>query len=149
MLKIEIPENELNFSFARSSGPGGQNVNKVNSKAVLHWNLEDSIALNYDSKIRFKNLFTNFINDEGFVVISSQEFRTQKSNIESVVMKLKEMISRSQIIPKIRKKTKPKKGAVEDRLKTKKKDSDKKKEEEKNSFKMNHNLLRSIYIILT
>ena len=98
MIKIEIPEYELNFSFARSSGPGGQNVNKVNSKVILHWHLASSKALPAHAKERFQNMFTNHINEDGMVVVTSQEFRTQKGNIDAVMAKLHDMISRSMIV---------------------------------------------------
>jgi ribosome-associated protein len=127
MLKIEIPENELLITFSKSGGPGGQNVNKLNTKVILHWNYQTSHVLDQESKIRFLAYYSNNINDENFVVIISQEHRTQKGNVDSALEKLKTMIAKAMIQPKIRKKTKPKRSAVLDRLKTKKKDSDKKK----------------------
>jgi ribosome-associated protein len=127
MQKIEIPENELLITFSKSGGPGGQNVNKLNTKVILHWNYLTSLVLDHDSKIRFKDYYANNINDENFVVIISQEHRTQKANVDSALFKLNTMIAKALIRPKVRKKTKPKRSAVLDRLKTKKKDSDKKK----------------------
>jgi len=53
MLKIEIPENELLITFSKSGGPGGQNVNKLNTKVILHWNYQTSHVLDQESKIRF------------------------------------------------------------------------------------------------
>lgn len=127
MQKIEIPENELLITFSKSGGPGGQNVNKLNTKVILHWNYLTSLVLDSESKFRFKENFANNINEENFVVIISQEHRTQKANVDSALSKLKTMIAKALIRPKVRKKTKPKRSAVLDRLKTKKKDSDKKK----------------------
>jgi ribosome-associated protein len=127
MIKVSIPENELVIQFAKSSGPGGQNVNKLNTKVILHWNYLNSLVLDTESKIRFKDYFGNSINDANEVVIISQENRTQKANIDSAIQKLQNMISKSLLKPKVRKKTKPKRSAVLDRLKTKKKDSEKKK----------------------
>ena len=69
MTDVQIPKAELNFSFARSSAPGGQNVNKVNSKAVLHWNLADSAAISTSVKDRFRERFPSRLTDEGDVVI--------------------------------------------------------------------------------
>ena len=127
MIKVSIPENELVIQFAKSSGPGGQNVNKLNTKVILHWNYLNSLVLDAESKIRFRDYFGNSINDANEVVIISQENRTQKANIDSAIQKLQNMISKSLLKPKVRKKTKPKRSAVLDRLKTKKKDSEKKK----------------------
>jgi ribosome-associated protein len=127
MIKILIPENELVIQFSKSSGPGGQNVNKLNTKVILHWNYLKSIVLDDESKNRFKEYFGNSINDDNEVVIISQENRTQKANIDNAIQKLHNMISKSLMKPKVRKKTKPKRSAILDRLKTKKKDSEKKK----------------------
>jgi len=127
MQKIEIPENELLITFSKSGGPGGQNVNKLNTKVILHWNYLTSMVLDPESKFRFKEYYANNINEENFVVIISQEHRTQKANVDSALFKLNTMIAKALIRPKVRKKTKPKRSAVLDRLKTKKKDSDKKK----------------------
>lgn len=127
MIKIEIPESELTFSFSRSSGAGGQNVNKVNSKATLTWDMAASYALSDSIKNRFKEKFSRFVTNEGIVVITSQEHRNQKDNIDECLSKLYSMIKEAMIVPKVRYKTKPKKSAVEKRLKNKKIMSDRKK----------------------
>ncbi|MFZ4713229.1 MAG: alternative ribosome rescue aminoacyl-tRNA hydrolase ArfB [Bacteriovoracaceae bacterium] len=127
MIKVSVPQNELVITFAKSGGPGGQNVNKVNTKVILHWNLSTSEVLRGDAKARFRELYVNYINEEGFVVVMSQESRSQKANIDGAIEKLQNMISKAMIVPKVRKKTKPKYGSVMDRLNTKKKDSAKKK----------------------
>lgn len=127
MIKIEIPDNELQFTFSRSSGAGGQNINKVNSKATLTWAMDASHSLSDSIKQRFKAKFARFVTNEGIVVITSQEHRTQKMNIDECLKKLYDMISEAQIVPKVRYKTKPKRNSVEKRLKSKKLHSDKKK----------------------
>lgn len=125
---INIPENELSLSFARSSGAGGQNVNKVNSKVILHWRFQDSLVLGPSARERFQRLFANAFNADGDVVIVSQESRSQKENVDACFEKLRAMIREARIVPKVRRKTKPTRGSVERRLTGKKHDSAKKRE---------------------
>lgn len=127
MKKIIIPDSEIQLSFARSSGPGGQNVNKVNSKVILHWNVKESSVLSEHLKKKFCIKFKNQINEDGLLQLSSQASRTQKHNIEDVKAKLEQMIEKIQHQPKARIKTKPSRSQVEKRLKSKKIDSLKKK----------------------
>lgn len=121
------PEEEIKLSFAKSSGPGGQSVNKVNSKVALHWNVHLSHHLTDEQKKRFFDLFKNQINEEGVLQISSQSERSQKLNIEDVLRKLKKMIQMSLFRPKKRLKTRPSRSQNEKRLKSKKLDSLKKR----------------------
>jgi ribosome-associated protein len=102
-----IPNEELIFSFARSSGAGGQNVNKVSSKAYLRWNIRQSNAIAEDVKDRFFMRFSNKITEFGDVVIYSDQHRDQPRNIEECRKKLREMILAVLFPPKSRKKTKP------------------------------------------
>lgn len=122
-----IPFNELKFSYSRSSGAGGQNVNKVNSKATLEWAIDQSSAISIDVKTRFKQRYGNLINNEGMVIISSQESRSQNMNQDTCIRKLHRMIEEVLHPPKIRKKTKPKYSAVQKRLNGKRVESVKKK----------------------
>lgn len=121
-----IPEHEYVFSFARSSGPGGQNVNKTNSKAILHWDLYHSHSLSAEAKERFRQSFSTRINSEGWVVVSSDQFRDQHQNAENCLVKLDEMIQKILYPPKKRVKTKPTRSSVKQRLDSKKKNSQKK-----------------------
>ena len=127
MIKIKIPDSEYQFTFSRSSGAGGQNINKVNSKATLTWPMDQSLAISDAIKLRFKAKFTRFVTNEGIVVITSQEHRNQKDNIDECLKKLYSMLKEAQIVPKVRHKTKPKRSGVEKRLKSKKRHSEKKK----------------------
>lgn len=127
MKKSLTPDSEIQLSFARSSGPGGQNVNKVNSKVVLHWNVQQSDFLTPMQKQRFLTKFKNQISEEGILQLSSQQSRTQKHNIEDVLNKLKKMIVSVQTVAKSRIKTKPSRSQNEKRLKSKKLDSLKKR----------------------
>jgi ribosome-associated protein len=122
--RILIPEEELHFTFARSSGPGGQNVNKVNSKATLHWNPSLSAALPDDVRARFLTKYAGRITNDGHVVIISQESRDQPKNIALCLDKLRNLIAGVLTVPKKRRPTKPTKGSKQRRLSAKKQRSD-------------------------
>lgn len=125
--KLHIPIEELEISFAKSSGPGGQNVNKTNTKVQLSWQLMHSPALT-DSKreLLLKNLQSKLTVD-GRLVIVSDRFRSQDRNREDCLLKFAAIIEKATFIPKARKKTKPTKASKEKRLKDKKSRSEIKK----------------------
>lgn len=104
---IQIPDEELEWSFARSGGPGGQNVNKVASKATLRWNFTSSNALTADVKDRLQVRYPYRVTNEGEVVITSQKTRDQDRNKQDCLEKLIGMIRAVLVVPKPRKKTKP------------------------------------------
>jgi ribosome-associated protein len=124
--QIAIPRSELRFTFVRSSGPGGQNVNKVASKAVLRWNASHSTAIPDEVRERFVSQFARRINDQGELVLTSQRYRDQQRNVEDCLAKLTSMIRSAATKPRPRKKTRPPKGARESRLKEKRATSEKK-----------------------
>jgi ribosome-associated protein len=117
---INIPDTELQWSFVASGGPGGQNVNKVASKAVLRWNVTASEALPAEVKERFLAQQHNRITVEGELVLSSQKTRDQAVNREDCLEKLRAMILQALVRPTVRKATKPSKGAKRRRLADKK-----------------------------
>lgn len=126
-MKYSIPETELVFTYVRSSGAGGQNVNKVNSKAVLHWNVVSSESLPILVKARFVEKWKNHISSEGNLVLTSDRHRDQERNKQDVLDKIYAMIEGVWLPPKIRKKTKPTRSSVEKRVKAKKENTEKKK----------------------
>jgi ribosome-associated protein len=117
---LRIPETEFVWTYVRSSGPGGQNVNKVASKAVLRWDLAASSSLPADVKARLRARETNRITVEGELVLTSQRYRDQERNRQDCLDKLREMIAQAAVRPKVRRKTKPSRGSKEARLREKK-----------------------------
>ena len=115
-----IPDAELRLSFARSGGPGGQNVNKVSSKAVMHFDVLTSLSLPPDVRERFLKRFSSRVTNAGEIVIHSDEFRDQPKNIQACHDKLREMILAVLKPPKKRRATKPTRGSKVRRLKDKK-----------------------------
>ena len=130
---LSIHGDELQWSYARSSGPGGQNVNKVNSKAVLRWALPPDF-LPPAPMNRFRKLAQRYITTEGDVVIQSQQFRDQVQNIGSCREKLRVLIIAALVQPKRRVATKPSKSSKRRRLDDKKIQSDKKKTRQSNDY---------------
>jgi ribosome-associated protein len=122
--RLQIPEGELTWSFARSGGPGGQNVNKVASKAVMRWDAAASRALPEDVKIRLALQQKRFFTQDGSLIIMSQRFRDQERNREDCLAKLSSIIAQALVVPKVRKKTRPSRGSKRRRLQEKKRRSD-------------------------
>ena len=120
-------EKEVEFTFARSSGPGGQNVNKVNSKAILYWDYLHSELLTDRARRRFETLFGSKISLEQKAIVSGDESRDQLRNKLLCLEKLVEMIEAAQKEPKKRYKTKPSRSSVEKRLRSKTMQSDRKR----------------------
>lgn len=117
---------ELNFQTSRSSGPGGQNVNKVETKVQLRFDVNNSLILNEEEKLTLLQKAPNKIDQEGFLFLSSQEKRSQIQNKELVIRKFYDLLKSAFHRKKIRKATKPSKGAVEKRLQSKKVQAEKK-----------------------
>jgi ribosome-associated protein len=125
--KFQVPYAELDFSFVRSSGPGGQNVNKVNSKAVLRWNLAGASCFSVDQHLRVMAKLGTRLTTEGDLIITSDRSRDQKQNKDDCVEKLIEMIEQALLVPKARRKTKPTRGSKRRKLETKSRDGEKKR----------------------
>lgn len=114
--RIQVPESELTLTFARSGGPGGQNVNKVSSKAILDWDLDHSIALPDDVRERFIARYRRRITRDGRVQIIGQRYRDQARNIDDCRARLIEMITTVLVAPVKRKATAPSRAAKQRRL---------------------------------
>jgi len=116
---ISIPDEEFEFSFVRSSGPGGQNVNKVNSKAVLRWRIVTSPSLPQGVLGRFRLRYPSRITKDGEILVMSDKYRDQGRNAEDCLAKLREMLAAVAVAPKTRRKTKPSKASKERRFQAK------------------------------
>ncbi len=126
--KIRIRLKELRFSFSRSSGAGGQNVNKVNSKATLRWDVLGSPSLPDDVRDRFLRSYSRRISADGELVLSSQRFRDQGRNVADCLEKLRAMLTEVAVPRRPRKRTRPTRAAVERGLTGKQHASAKKKQ---------------------
>ena len=117
---IAINENEITFSFIRSSGPGGQNVNKVATAAQLRFDVKNSSSLSEAVKKRLIRLGGSRITDDGVLNITAQRFRTQERNRIDGLERLTALIRKAATPPKPRRKTRPPKKSIENRIQNKK-----------------------------
>lgn len=121
--RIVIPKREFDFSFARSSGPGGQNVNKLSTKAVLRWRPRESPSLPGEVAERLVTQCRNRVNDRGELVIASDRYRVQGRNISDCLARLRALILAAANPPRRRRPTRKPRSANEARLKEKRKRS--------------------------
>lgn len=124
--ELRIPRDEFRFRYVRSSGPGGQNVNKVASKAVLRWAVTTSPSLPEAVRQRFVARFGGRLTAEGELVLASQRYRDQGRNAEDCLDRLRTMLRQVAQPPKRRRATRPTTSSRAERLKTKRAHSEKK-----------------------
>lgn len=117
---------ELDFATSRSSGPGGQNVNKVNTKVTLKWDIAQSAIAEEKKQVLMQKL-SNRLTKEGILILSAQDKRSQLQNKEEVLSKLVQLLIKAFTVKKARKPTKPGKAAKQVRLQQKKQHGEKKK----------------------
>jgi ribosome-associated protein len=113
---VEIPDSDLSLVFVRSSGPGGQNVNKLATAAQLRFDLDGSAALSHAVKMRLRPLSGRRLTDEGAILIIARNHRTQEGNRREALERLADLIRAALVPPKPRKATRPTRASRERRL---------------------------------
>ena len=116
---ISIPDNELEITASRSGGPGGQHVNKSDTRITVRWNIKKTVALNEKQKERVLENLQSRVTSDGDFIIHSSESRSQKQNKESALARLAKEIRKALYVPKKRMKTRVPKSAKESRLREK------------------------------
>ena len=119
-MQLDVLLREIRFKAVRSSGPGGQHVNKTSSKVEVSFVLYSSDALTNTEKVRLMKKLASRVSSEGTLMLSCGETRSQHRNKTIVIKRLVALLEENLKVSKIRKKTKPSKGAIEGRLKIKK-----------------------------
>ena len=128
---VALIESELEFHAVKSSGPGGQHVNKTNTKVILRWDLLNSKVITEAERLRINSKLKTHINKDGVLQLTDQSSKSQVKNKKAVTEKLTELIHQANYIPKRRVKTKPTKASVRRRLESKRKLGLKKKNRNK------------------
>jgi ribosome-associated protein len=131
---VAIPRSELDVRVSRSSGAGGQHVNKTSSRVEIFWNIRSSQAISEDERSRLLDKLASKLTTEGSVRVVASDMRSQSRNRELAEERLAELVRRALILPKKRRPTKPSKASKEARLEEKKRRSRKKADRQQKSF---------------
>ncbi len=131
---VSIPRGELDVRVSRSSGAGGQHVNKTSSRVEIFWNVRASRALSEDQRARLLDRLDSRLNTDGSVRIVASDMRSQRKNRDLAEEKLVDLVRRALVIPKKRRPTRPTKASKEARLEGKKRRSNTKRERQNKSF---------------
>lgn len=131
---LSIPRNELDVRVSRSSGAGGQHVNKTSSRVEIFWNIRRSSAPTDAQRARLTEKLASRMTTEGSIRVVASDMRSQSRNRELAEERLVELVRRALVVPRKRKPTKPSRAAKEARLESKKRQSHKKRERSKKAF---------------
>lgn len=130
-MQIQKIISELQYKAVRSSGAGGQNVNKVSSKVLLSFDLKNSLGLSEEEKVLLEKNLSSRLTSDSILILNCDEDRSQLKNKEIVTKRFLELIRKGLIVPKIRKATKVPKSVIKKRIKDKKNLSDLKQSRKK------------------
>ncbi len=117
---VRIPLSEISFSFSRSSGSGGQHVNKVNTRVTLRFDIHASSGLSEEQKARIRQRLTGRINRQGVLLLHAGQHRSQRANRDEALARFADLLRQALRRDKVRRKTRPGRRAKERRLKAKK-----------------------------
>jgi len=131
---VAIPRSELDVRVSRSSGAGGQHVNKTSSRVEIFWNIPSSRAVSEEERSRLMDKLASRLTTEGSVRVVASDMRSQSRNRELAEERLAELVRRALVIPRKRRPTKPTRASKEARLEEKKRQSRKKLDRQKKSF---------------
>jgi len=131
---LSIPRSELDLRVSRSSGAGGQHVNKTSSRVEIFWNIDNSLALTEEQRVRLREKLVSRLTSNGSVRVVASDTRSQTRNREHAEQRLADLLARSLTVPRKRKPTKPSKAIKEARLEAKRRHSSKKRERGERSF---------------
>jgi len=131
---VAIPRSELDVRVSRSSGAGGQHVNKTSSRVEIFWNIPSSKAISEEERSRLLDKLASKLTTEGSVRVVASDMRSQSRNRDLAEERLAELVRRALVIPKKRRPTRPTRASKEARLEEKKRRSRKKLDRQKKSF---------------
>ncbi len=131
---VAIPRSELDVRVSRSSGAGGQHVNKTSSRVEIFWNISSSRAVSDEERTRLLEKLSSRLTTEGSIRVVASDMRSQSRNRELAEERLAELVRRALLVPRKRRPTRPTKASKEARLDEKKRQASKKRDRQQKSF---------------